>query len=310
MPLLCILIFCASVVWFYQAAQPVSSNKEFTDFLITKGSSGASVGTKLQKAGLIKNALAFKLYIQFAGLSSKIQTGEFRLSPSFTLFEVVDQLQRGPVELWVTIPEGLRREEIANKFMTGLSKDNLFTAQFLELTKDSEGMLFPDTYLFSKEATAGAIVTKMISTYKAKIANLTPKNNMSADELLVLASLIERETKKGDERPVVAGIILKRMEAGWPLQIDAAVQYAVGTQKNWWPILTRDDLNSNSKYNTYKFQGMPPGPISNPGITAIQAAYNPVESDYWYYIHDPQGVIHYGRTLEEHNQNISKYLGK
>ena len=135
---------------------------------------------------------------------------------------------------------------------------------------------------------------------------------------MTLASIIERETKGADERPVVAGILLKRLNAGWPLQVDASVQYAVSSSNcrgrildcEWWPILTRSDLDIDSRYNTYKYAILPPGPIANPGLTSLQAAVYPQSSDYWYYIHDDKGIIHYAKTHEEHNENVARYLGK
>jgi len=138
------------------------------------------------------------------------------------------------------------------------------------------------------------------------------------EEDLIMASLLERETITDDERPVVAGILFKRLEADWPLQVDAAVQYGVassnldssGTTDEYWPILTSEDIDSDSKYNTYKYPGLPPAPISNPGISALEAAVAPEDSEYWYYIHDPDGNIHYAVTLEQHNENVRKYLGK
>ena len=145
----------------------------------------------------------------------------------------------------------------------------------------------------------------MQSTFETETANL----NLSRDQV-ILASLIERETKTDSERPIVAGIMMNRLEVGMALQIDAAVQYAVGTSKNWWPILTRDDLASSSPYNTYKFAGLPPSPIANAGLSSLMAAANPSKTDYWYYIHGTDGVIRYASTLSEHNENIRKYLGK
>lgn len=309
LPLLLLLGIGSSVIWLYLNTQPVSGNKEFTNFLIAKGSSASAVGNKLQNAGLIKSALAFRIYLQFTGQAKKIQTGEFRLTPSFNLFQVVDQLSRGPIEIWVTVPEGLRREEIAARFASNLDRDQAFVNEFLASSKGKEGYLFPDTYLFPKEASASAIVAKMIKTFDAKTSDLVPTgSNLTTKELIVLASLVERETKGAAERPVVAGIILNRLNAGWPLQIDASVQYVAGNAQNWWPILTKDDLQINSPYNSYKFTGLPPSPIASPGITSIKAAYNPESSEYWYYIHDNSGVIHYAKTLAEHNKNISTYL--
>ncbi|MEJ2347990.1 MAG: endolytic transglycosylase MltG, partial [Patescibacteria group bacterium] len=137
------------------------------------------------------------------------------------------------------------------------------------------------------------------------------------NQIITLASLLERETITNEERPVVAGILWKRVEAGWPLQVDAAVQYAIATadcqgkiECEWWPILTKEDLAINSSYNTYKYPGLPPAPIASPGLSSIKAAIFPEDSPYWFYLHDADGEIHYAETLEEHNANVSRYLGK
>ena len=294
--------------WFYKNCGPVSSTEKYDYFVIEKGTSASQVGFKLEEKGFIKSALAFKLYMQFTGQSSKIQTGEFRLTPSYSLFQTVTALFNGPVELWVTIPEGLRREEIASKFATALDKDDAFVTEFMSASKGKEGYLFPETYLFSREASASAVVTKMLSTFDSKTNNLENRSGMSFEKAIVLSSLIERETKTDTERPMVAGILINRLNAGWPLQVDATVQYAVGNSKNWWPILTLNDLAISSLYNTYKNQGLPPTPIANPGLSSIKAALNPTANDYWYYIHDDSGKIHYAETLAEHNANISNYL--
>jgi UPF0755 protein len=151
----------------------------------------------------------------------------------------------------------------------------------------------------------------MNDTFTAKTSGLTPQgSNLSFADSVILASILERETKTDAERPVVAGILINRLNLGMPLQVDATVQYAVGTSKDWWPILTLEDLKVNSLYNTYKYAGLPPGPIANPGLSSLKAAFNPAQTDYLYYIHDPTGQIHYAKTLAEQNANIAKYLGK
>lgn len=310
LPFLLVLIIASAFFWFYKNSQAVSSQEKFGYFLIKKGESASEVGRKLQDEGFIKNALAFKVYLQFTGQSGKIQTGEFKLTPSYSLFQIADALFKGPIELWVTIPEGLRREEIAQKFATVLNKDDSFISDFLTVSEDKEGYLFPDTYLFPRDVLAATVVTKMENTFESKTKNLNNESGLTDKEAIILASLVERETKTDEERPVVAGIMMNRLNAGMPLQIDAAVQYAVGTSKNWWPILTLDDLSTKSSYNTYKNKGLPPAPIASPGLSSLKAAFSPEENDYWYYIHDPKGVIHYATTLSEHNSNIAKYLGK
>jgi len=310
LPLVLILVASAGFFWFIKNSTPVSATEKFSYFIIEKGSSAGQIGAKLESAGLIKSALAFKLYLQFTGQSGKLQTGEFKLTPSYSLLQTVDNLFKGPVELWVTIPEGQRREEVAQKFAAALNKDSSFVADFLQASKGDEGYLFPDTYLFPKDVTATAIVKKMTETFASKTQNLKNNSGLSFEKVVILASLLERETKPDAERPTVAGILIKRLNSGWPLQIDASVQYAVGTSKDWWPILTLDDLAISSPYNTYKNQGLPPTPIANPGISSIKGALNPTESDFWYYIHDSKGQIHFAKTLAEHNANIAKYLGK
>lgn len=309
--LLILILAVGGSFWLYQNVKPVSSSVDFSNFIISKGQTAGSVADDLQTAGLIKSALVFRLYIRLTNQSSKIAIGEFKLSPSMSLFQIVDQLQKGPIEVWITIPEGLRREEVAQKFATALGKDQTFITEFLTSSKGQEGYLFPDTYLFPKDVTATAIVKKMLATFTDKTSNITLQGTtLSRSDSIILASILERETKTDIERPIVAGIIINRLNADMPLQVDASVQYAVGTSKNWWPILTLDNLKINSPFNTYKFTGLPPAPISNPGISSLTAAFHPTANDYLYYIHDNNSQIHYAKTLEEHNVNVRKYLGK
>lgn len=287
-----------SLLWIKDRVKPVSTDSQKIDFLISKGSSVSQIGNNLEKSGLIKNAIVFKFFVQATSSQNKIQAGEFQLSPNMTMFNILDTLKKGPAELWVTIPEGLRHDEIADRFTKGLSKDEVFKAEFIKLAQPLEGYLFPDTYLFPKDVAATKIVDKMKSTFTKKV-----DADITLDQL-IMASIIERETKGNLEKPVVAGILFKRLANDWPLQVDASIQYAKG---DWKPILI-SDKNLNSRYNTYKFQGLPPGPISNPGLASLQAAMNPEESEYWYYIHDDSGKIHYAKNIDEHNKNINTYL--
>lgn len=308
LPPLIVILIASAFYWFYTNSQPVASQENYKYFVIEKGETAGEVGQRLESEGIVKSALSFKIYLQFTGQTGKIQTGEFRLTPSHSLFQVVDTLFDGPIELWVTIPEGLRREEIAQKFADVLGKDDAFVTDFLKDSSGKEGYLFPDTYLFPREASVSAIVKKMTSTFDNKTKDLTNKSGLSFEDVVVLASLVERETKTDEERPIVAGIILNRLSVGMPLQIDASVQYSVGTLKDWWPILSLDDISTPSSYNTYENTGLPPAPIANPGLSSLKAAFSPQDSEYWYYIHDSEGQIHYAKTLSEHNSNIAKYL--
>jgi len=306
--------------WWTINVKAPSANQEKISFLIPKGRSAGEVGSSLYKAGLIKSPLAFKIYVQATDKSKKINTGEFELSKNMNLYEIVDRLGKGPVEIWVTVPEGLRREEVVEKIMPQLGiSDEGFRDSFLAASKGLEGQLFPDTYLFPKDVTAERVVKVMNDTFEKKYAGLVggSESFRAKNEIVTMASIIERETKTDEERPVVAGILWKRLDAdGWLIQADASVQYAVANAKcankcqNWWPILTKEDLEVASAYNTYKNKSLPPAPIANPGLSSLRAVMNPTASQYWFYIHDSSGAIHYGKTIEEHNANISKYLGK
>lgn len=319
-----IVFLCGLIIWWNINTKPFSTNQSLETFIIAKGSSASLIGNKLKEEGFIKNSFVFKLYVQFTGKQQKIQAGEYRLSPSWNLLKIVDQFTKGPEEIWVTIPEGLRREEIAERVIKSLGKNSqdseIFRNEFINLTKDKEGFLFPDTYLFPQMATASIVVNKLTQTFEKKVdiklLSEIKKSSYSLEEVITVASLVERETRSDSERLLVAGIIYKRLQANWSLQIDASVQYAVSNTRctknikdcDWWPGLTKDDIQINSAFNTYKNTGLPPQPISNPGINSINAAVYPETSSYWFYLHDSKGVIHYAKTIEEHNYNIATYL--
>lgn len=327
------------IYWFKNESRPVSTKSEQILFVVEKGRSASEIGEKLFSKGLIRNKLVFKLYVQIFDKTKNINAGEFELTPSMSLSEIVSNLGKGPKELWVTIPEGLRIEEIAVKVASSLGKEGVqkdtFIDEFLSLTVSDEGYLFPDTYLFPREATAKKVVDRLKTTFEEKYnKEVAPKVSVkfTKSEIVVMASILERETKSVSEKPTVSGILWKRIANDWPLQVDASVQYAVASAKclsepggsssrgqmlnakcgsdDWWPILTLEDLNIGSSYNTYKYRGLPPAPISNPGIVTLISAANPEESDYWFYIHSPDGLIHYAATSEEHAANVRKYLGK
>ena len=302
-----ITLYLLSFFWWKEATQAPSNVSDKQRFLITKGKSAGEIAKKLESEGFIKSELAFRIYVQFNNLSKDIPSGEYDLPKNLSLAKVVDTLLEGPSEVWVTIPEGLRREEIVEKVVAALNVSEAFVQsfreEFLEESKNLEGYLFPDTYLFPKDITASKVIARLNDTFKKKAGDATLVD-------IILASLIERETRGDEEKPVVAGIILKRLKADWPLQVDATLQYAVGTTKNWWPVLTKRDLVISSPYNSYNNLGLPPTPIANPGLTSIKAAQNPQDSKFWFYLHDTLGQIHYAQTLKEHNENIRKYLKK
>ena len=319
-----VLISGAGLLWWSKSSSSPRGTSEPQTFVINPGSSATTIGKNLEKDGFIKSSSAFKLFMQFSGNAGKIQAGDYRLSKNQFLPELVRELVKGPVAVWVTIPEGYRREEIGQTTVDALKligdKKTQFLKEFDVLTKREEGFLFPDTYLFFRNASASAVVSRFTNNFESKISDeilkSAEKQNLNRDELITLASIIERETRTDEERPVVAGILLKRLRVGMALQVDATLQYIVGSGEcelgsancNWWPQITSKDKTVRSAYNTYTNTGLPPRPIANPGLSSIKAAANPEDSEYWFYLHGTDGDIHYARTSEEHTENISKFL--
>lgn len=294
--------------------QPVSSdNKELVRFVVPRGQSVIVVADRLAENNLIKNSKLFQIFYRLNEDKYNIQAGSFELSQTMSLTEVLETLSDGADDVWITFPEGVRREEIAQSLL-GYDLVNFDMDEFLLQTVGMEGKLFPDTYLVPKEITTQALISLMNNTFEKKIALLADdvkKSEYSVDELIVIASLLEREAKGLDQMKRVAGVIFKRLQLGMPLQVDATLQYAKGFNEQtgtWWSTPLAADKEIDSRYNTYQNPGLPPAPICNPGFEALEASVNPLYSDYLYYIHDSAGQIHFGRTLQEHNQNINNYL--
>lgn len=302
-----------------KALAPESKNEKV--FVVKRGEGLSSIAERLGKEGLIRSPLVFKIIVWTKGFSKKIQAGSFRIGSFLTPLEIANLLTHGTNDIWLTFPEGWRKEEIGRRLANNL--ENFDEQEFLKLTENLEGYLFPDTYLIPKYASPSAIAKILTENFEKKTKDLE-----ITKQQLILASIVERETKHDNDRPIVAGILIKRWQQNWPLQADATVQYAVANAKcrmfppvkqaspllaenircEWWPMITKEDLKIDSPYNTYKYKGLPPTPICNPGLAAIKAVVNPTLTDYWYYLSDENGNIHFAKTLKEHQENIIRYL--
>ena len=294
-----VLLLVGFGAYTYNLSLPASSNSSPREFEISKGSSISQIGESLEKNGLIKSSLIFQLVVKQAGLRNKIQAGIYQLSPNLTTLAIAQSLTHGLTkEQKLTIPEGYRLEQIADlaSSQLGISKPD-----FLAAAKGLEGQLFPDTYFLPDKLTASELVDILHANFTTKVGVFDP-------ETIILASLVERETRGLAEKPIVAGILKKRLSAGWPLELDATIQYSLGNSKNWWPDTTLLDRKIPSRYNTYLNKGLPPTPICNPGLASINAVKNSVTTPYWFYLHDKSGVIHYAETSAEQNQNIRVYI--
>jgi len=285
--------------------------------VVAKGQSFNSIAAKLTAEGLILHPWALKIAAYQAGKGKTIQAGSFRLSPAMTPEAMLENLAHGKLDLWVTILEGWRREEIADSIEKVFTDNSIAfdKAAFLTATKGKEGYLFPDTYLFPISTDASTVASILESTLNKKLtaadkAGIT-KSGHTLHEILTMASIVEREARTDASRRKVAGVLWKRVANDWPIQADATLQYVKGfskTEQTWWAEPLAVDKELNSPYNTYKNIGLPPGPICAPSLSSIEATIFPEESSAWYYISDTKGVMHYADTLQQHSQNIDTYL--
>lgn len=304
---LCILltlIVGSSVWWYFYNLQPVSATKTpETLFVVPKGQPTKTILSRLEEAKLIRSATVMNVYVYLSKQQGTFQAGSFRLSSSMVPTQIIDELQHGTIDTWVTIPEGWRAEQIVDELVSDGLLANIPLKELYQEFAKHEGYLFPDTYLFAHDSTTDQTIKKFTDNFSQKTSNiqLSPSN-------VILASLIEREAKLAADRPLIASVLTNRLKIGMPLQVDASIQYALANSKDWWPSILLANRKVASPYNTYFHAGLPPAPIANPGISAIQAAVNPSKTDYLYYVSEANGTTHYAKTLGEHNANIAKYL--
>ena len=309
----------------YTSHGPVATDTPFT---FAKGEGAVSLAKRLQDAGLISHESSFLWYLWREGHLKGLQAGDYLLNGNMTIPEIAGKLIRGDtVEkgVRITFPEGWTAGDMADR----LTANGLPGEDFLALVKtpkDSwkqrfpflvmlpsgqtlEGFLFPDTYFFDPKAGADKIVEKMLGDFQVKaeptLASAGPSDaTMDPYRRLVLASLLESEVKTPEDRKMVADIFLRRMEVGMPLQSDATLKYALGVKKRQY---SGSDLDVVSPYNTYANKGLPPGPISNPGVTAIDAVIHPTANAYWYFLSNQgTGKTVFSVTFDEHVVNKGK----
>ncbi|MEA2056973.1 MAG: endolytic transglycosylase MltG [Patescibacteria group bacterium] len=300
---------------FYLQTKPVDINdKSIKKIAIAKGTSVEKIGQTLKQENLIKQPLVFKLLVKYKNIQNELQAGSFDLSPSMNLNQIILTLTEGTDDVWVTLQEGLRREEIAtsleNYDLEAYDKD-----KFLDLTVGLEGKLFPETYLMPRMITTKAVINLLTDTFDDKIdqdlADQINNSEYTSNEILTMASILEREARGYEQMAQVSGVLWKRFNMGMALQVDASLQYAAGyseENQSWWAHPKAKDKEINSLFNTYQSPGLPPYPICSPGLYAIKAALNPVDNNQLFYLHDREGRIHFASNLSQHNQNISQYL--
>lgn len=281
--------------WLFFLSAPKNFPSDKT-VIIEKGTDLAVISGKLKEEGFIRNKDVFVLYAIIFNKSKKIKYGKYLFNAPISVFALASRLTKGdfgfkPVK--VTVAEGLTAKKIAELFG---DFENFDKKYFLEKTRELEGYLFPDTYLFLPGAETDQIIETMKDNFKKKVGDI-------GKDIVIMASLIEKEVPESNDRKIVSGILWKRLKLGMFFQVDAVFPYITGKQE-----VLSDDLKIDSPYNTYLYKGLPPGPISSPGLDAIEAALNPKESPYLYYLSGHDGKTHFAETYEEHLKNKEKYL--
>ena len=295
--------------------------------VIEDGEGADEISDKLEEAGVIASGRLFRTLASLMGVSDDLIAGEYEFEAGETALSAVQRISRGITSaLVVTVPEGWRSEEIgellerrgvvtAAEFERAL--DGVYSASFLERLPPGpglEGVLFPATYGFSREATAHDAVQQMLDAFDQRYReSVLPEiaGGRSLFEVVIIASIVEREAQVAEERPVIAGIFYNRLELGIPLQADPTVQYALTSARpnvdDYWPPLSAADLAIDSPYNTYQNVGLPPGPIANPGLDSLLAAANPADTSFLFLVacEDGSGRHVFAETLDEHNLNVS-----
>jgi UPF0755 protein len=290
--------------WYRLSLRPIDSKSpSAVIFVISKGESTVKILTRLKNQNLIRSPAAARIYLYFTGQTGSLQAGSYRLSSQMRLSQIIDELQHGTLDVWVTILEGWRSEQIVDEIVNqGLLAD-IPKSEIYQQFRQSEGRLFPDTYLFAKDSSPDLIIQKMTDNFQEKTSDLDLQPSSPT-----LASLVEREAKHEEDRPKIAAVLKNRLKIGMALQVDATLQYGKASPADWWPQISALDKEIESPFNTYKYPGLPPGPIANPGLSSIKAILSPNKVDYLYYVSEPDGTTHYAATLDEHNANIRKYL--
>lgn len=299
--------------WYSSNIKPVSDNNTKQEIIVPTGSSFAEVAQNLEEQKLIRNAFAFRVWTKISGDEVVVQAGKHQFSQAMNFEEILHELSLGIQDVKIRFNEGWRVEEMDAELKKDLG-DQYDSKKFLELARPRQGTLFPDTYEFHKTATADEVINVLHEQFEKQYKNLNgPTDTDSKKRVIIIASLLEREGLNDTDRPIIAGVIENRLktagETAGLLQLDATLQYAVGSSSaGWWKSPTPADKEVNSPYNTYLNKGLPPTPICNPGNSALSAAISPQKNNYYFYLHDSNGTAYYARTFEEHQRNIAKYL--
>ena len=315
------VIVGAASLWFRDAVYgDASMPAQQTDVVIPRGSSFGQVAGLLRDKGVLAHPLAFRLLARLRHVDNDVKAGEYRFPAHQTSDAVLQRIVRGEqFAIWVTLPEGYTAREIAQALAgRSLGDAGLYERTFLQAggisidgvqTPNLEGYLFPSTYLIPIDDSPAAVAKVLVDQFRRELppdaARRARALGQTVPGVVTVASLVEREGKADEDRPLIASVIYNRLRLGMPLEVDASIEYAFPEHHD---VITKRDLEIDSPYNTYRHLGLPPTPIANPGKASLDAAFAPAESDYLYYVAKPDGHSAFAKTLQEHNANVERYL--
>ena len=321
--ILAIVVAALGAVALRSLDQPYQGYTEPEIFVtIPQGLGVSAIGHRLVESQVIKSDWAFRLAVWRRGAARTLKAGEYRFTGQMRASDVVDRLVAGSVFLRpVTFPEGLTIAEMAAIFESaGLGTKAMFTAaaQRGSLVRDVdtgapdlEGYLFPETYNLPREASAELLIEQMskrfLTSYDSKLRDAAKARNLTTRQVVTIASLIEKETSRPEERPLVSAVYQNRMRIGMGMQCDPTVIFALQKAGRWTGNLTRENLQFDSPYNTYRYSGLPPGPIAAPGRASLAAAVAPADVPYLYFVSRNDGSHVFASTLDEHNRNVHQH---
>jgi UPF0755 protein len=313
-----------AALWFFLSVerpyQGYDAEEQFVE--IPQGSGSAAMGRRLEEAGVVRSALAFRLAVWSRGVGHRLQAGEYRFDAPLSAKEVADKIARGDVYLLtITFREGLTIRQMADVFEGGgFGEASAFVAAARNAAliedldpaaRDLEGYLFPDTYALPRRATAEQLVERMVAGFRRALSDETRERaaarGLSVRELVTLASLVEKETAKPEEREVVAAVYSNRLRIGMGMQADPTVIYALELLGQYDGNLTRQNLRTDHPYNTYVYAGLPPGPIAAPGRASLDAAANPADVPYLFFVSRNDGSHVFSTTYEEHRRHVQEW---
>lgn len=289
---------------------------------IPQGTRERDIARLLTEAGVVPDPWTFRLAALVSRADRRLQAGEYRFADAAAPLTVVSRVARGDVyRVGLTFPEGLTIREMASIFerhglgtaadFEAAAADGSLAASLDADARSLEGYLFPSTYRLSRHATAPVVVKTMFTQFTRvmdpRLREEAAEQGLSVRELVTLASLVEKETAKPDERPVVAAVYRNRLEKRMPLQCDPTVIYALMLAGRWNGNITKDDLQIDSPYNTYRYPGLPPGPIASPGRSSLEAVARPADVPYLYFVSRNDGSHVFASTLDEHNRNVQEW---